>query len=78
MNSLFQKPKDHPAREWINRIGAQRYAVAARLGIHYSYLSGILCSHVSPTPVLEEKLQAIISECQKIYEQRNGKTPNQK
>ena len=78
MNSLFQKPTCHPAMAWINKIGAQRYAIANRIGIHYSYLSGILCGHVPPTPEIEEKLQLVIAECQEICERRNGTTPNQK
>ena len=78
MNSLFEKPMSHPAKEWIDKIGAERWAVANRLGIHYGYLGSILSGHVSATVELEEKLQRIIGECQEIDRRRNGKTPNQK
>ena len=78
MNSLFEKPTSHPAKAWIDKIGAERFAIANRLGIHYGYLGSILSGHVSATVELEEKLQRIIGECQEIDRRRNGKTPNQK
>ena len=78
MYDLFQKPKCHPAKAWIDLVGAERWAVANRLGIHYGYLGSILSGHVSATVVLEEKLQRIIGACQEIDRRKNGKTPNQK
>ena len=78
MYDLFEKPKCHEAKFWIDKIGAERFAIANRLGIAYSYLGGILSGHIGATVELEEKLQRIIAECQEIDRQRNGKTPNQK
>jgi len=77
MYDLFQKPKCHPAKAWIDLVGAERYAVANRLGIAYSYLGGILSGHIGATMALEEKLKRIIGECQdwlkqKIAEDRNS------
>ena len=77
-NDLLQRPQEHEARIWIDRIGAQRHAVANRLGIHYSYLCGILSRHFPATHEIEEKLQAIIEECQEIYRRRNGEAKSKK
>ena len=78
MHDLFEKPVPHPAKDWIDRIGAERFAVSLRLGINYSYLGGILSGHVPATPEIEQKLQLVIVECQEIYKRRNGETAHQK